>query len=339
MRIWILVVMMLFSMLTSGAQAQDTRQLGLNTTLRHVEEEIKYVQPLGIRTLRVPLQWQLVKIRPGEYDWSTIDRIIKTAQERQIGILFNIRTIFWEESKKPSRQRGVTKVKSSLVDKEEWLRFAGALASRYQGRGIKYEIENEVNEGTSWKGTLEDYLDLLKGGYDVMKKADPKATVLPAAMNCGMTQALSLGGDRSAAWKWHDNWLQPILSTKKFDVVNVHNYYFPSGIEANGLTFRSYLEHIRELMKRAGCADLPLWITETGYVSSPKETGGRLDHSSFDKQAQWLKEAYQQAFEFGVERVYWLLLRDRREPYFGSMGLADAKGNPRPSWDALIQFK
>jgi hypothetical protein len=33
-----------------------------------------------------------------------------------------------------------------------------------------------------------------------------------------------------------------------------------------------------------------------------------------------------------------LLLRDRKEPYFGSMGLADAKGNPRPAWDALHQW-
>jgi len=37
--------------------------------------------------------------------------------------------------------------------------------------------------------------------------------------------------------------------------------------------------------------------------------------------------------------MYWLLLHDRKEPYFGSMGLADAKGNPRPAWDALKQFR
>jgi hypothetical protein len=64
-----------------------------------------------------------------------------------------------------------------------------------------------------------------------------------------------------------------------------------------------------------------------------------MDHGSYERQAQWLKEAYQQAAEFGVERIYWLLLRDRNEPYFGSMGLADAKGNTRPGWDALKQLK
>jgi hypothetical protein len=64
-----------------------------------------------------------------------------------------------------------------------------------------------------------------------------------------------------------------------------------------------------------------------------------VDNGSPEKQAQWLRETYQQAFESGVERIYWLLLRDKKEPYFGSMGLADAKGNPRLAWNALSQFR
>jgi len=163
--------------------------------------------------------------------------------------------------------------------------------------------------------------------------------VLPSAMGCGIVRNFQLELVRQEAWKWHDSWLQPILSTKKFDAVNIHNYYFPSDIVANGLTFRSYLEHIQDLMKKSGLGDRPIWITETGFVSLPADVSGRMDYGSPEKQAQWLKEAYQQAFELGVERIYWLLLRDRKEPYFGSMGLADAKGNPRPVWNALHQFR
>ena len=86
-------------------------------------------------------------------------------------------------------------------------------------------------------------------------------------MGCGIVRSLQLESGSEKAWKWHDSWLQPILSTKKFDVVNVHNYYFPSDIVANGVTFRSYLEHIRDLMKKSGLGDRPIWITETGFVS------------------------------------------------------------------------
>ena len=58
-------------------------------------------------TIRVPLQWQLVKIRPGEYDWSAIDRLVKAAQTKQIEVLFTIRTTFREETKKFKLTKGV----------------------------------------------------------------------------------------------------------------------------------------------------------------------------------------------------------------------------------------
>jgi exo-beta-1,3-glucanase (GH17 family) len=157
-------------------------------------------------------------------------------------------------------------------------------------------------------------------------------------MSCGIIRSFEPAVVRQQALKWHDKWLQAILSTRKFDIVNIHDYYFPSEIVANGFTFGSYLEHIRDLMKKSGLGDRPIWITETGFVSKPTETSGRTDQGSSEKQAKWLTEAYQQAFEFGVEKIYWLLLYDRKESYFGSMGLADAKGNPRPAWNALKEL-
>lgn len=335
----LLIGLMLLSFIFAfNAQAEESRRLGLNMALRNFGEDIKPMQELGANTIRVPLQWQLIRIRPGEYDWTGVDRLLKTAQTKQIDVLFNIRTTFKEDAKKYKRQRAPTLIKSGSVDMEQWLHFVGTLANRYRGQGVNYEIENEVNGENVWKGTLEEYLELLKAGYDVIKKADPQAKVLPSAMGCGIVRNFQSGLVRREAWKWHDGWLEPILSTKKFDVVNIHDYYFPSEIVANGLTFRSYLEHIIELMKKTGLGDRPVWITETGFVSQPAETGGRKDGGSPEKQAEWLTEAYQQGFEFGVERIYWLLLYDRKEPYFGPMGLADAKGNPRPAWNALKRF-
>ena len=339
-KIGVLLISTIFasSILISNAQAQGVSGLGLNTTLRTFGEDIKSMQELGVSRVRVPLQWQLVRIRPGKYDWSTVDRLLKAAQTKNMEVLFTIRSLFREQKKMSRYQRDRLQTFSTKVEKEEWILFVEALATRYRGQGVNYEIENEVNGDAFWKGTLEEYLELLRTGYDVIKKVDPQAKVLPSAMGCGIVHHFQSDSVQQETWKWHDGWLQPILSTKKFDVVNIHNYYFPSEIVANGLTFCSYLEHIRDLMKKSGVGDRPIWITETGYVSSPADASGRLDHSSPEKQAKWLTEAYQQAFEFGAERIYWLLLRDRNEPYFGSMGLTDAKGSPRPAWNALGQF-
>jgi hypothetical protein len=332
-----------FSVFALDVRAQESGRLGLNTTLRTVAEDIKSIQELGVRTIRVPLQWQFVKIRPGEYDWSSIDRFVKAARTRQIEVLFTIHTTFREqkESLKTKRRRGsiqTSPINPPSVDAKEWAYFVETLANRCRGEGVNYEIENEVNSEAFWKGTLEEYLELLKSGYDVIKKADPQAKVLPSAMGCGITRNFQSESERREAWKRHDKWLKAILSTKKFDVVNIHDYYFPSEIVANGLSFRSYLEHVQDVMKKSELVRFPIWITETGYVSSAADASGRMDNGSPEKQALWLKEAYEQAFESGVERIYWLLLRDGKEPYFGSMGLADVKGNPRPAWNAFKQF-
>jgi hypothetical protein len=320
------------------SEAQESKRIGLNTTLRSVADEIKPIKELGVNIMRVPLQWQLIRIRPGEYDWSGVDRLIKGAQTKQIEILFNIRTTFQQDAQKRKAQRAPAQIKSGSVDIEPWLHFIETLANRYRGQGISYEIENEVNQANLWKGTLEEYLELLKASYDIIKKADPQAKVLPPAMSCGILRNFQPEVVRQEALKWHDKWLQAILSTRKFDVVNIHDYYFPSEIVANGFTFRGYLEHVQGVMKKLGLGDRLIWITETGFVSKPTETSGRVDQGSPEKQAKWLTETYQQAFEFGVEKIYWLLLNDRKEPYFGSMGLADAKGNPRPACDALKEF-
>lgn len=85
-------------------------------------------------------------------------------------------------------------------------------------------------------------------------------------------------------------------------------------------------------MRSEGVADKKIWVTETGFVSEPTYAGRRLDPGSLQKQAEQLEKAYIQANEAGVERVFWLLLKDRREPYFGSMGLSDMRGNRRPAW-------
>jgi hypothetical protein len=337
-RLGFLLISMILVSFTLGfnVQAQETRRFGLNTTLRAFGEDIKYAGELGVGTVRVPLQWQLIRIRPGEFDWGTTDRLLKATQMRQIDVLFTLRSIYSSSTKKHKPpKRGGHAVSPGHVDIEQWVHFVETLATRYRGQGVNYEIENEVNGEAFWTGTREEYLELLKVSYNAIKRADPQAKVLPSAMGCGIVRNFQSDSKTQPPWAWHDSWLQPILSTKRFDVVNIHDYYFPSEIVANGLNFRSYLEHIHGLMKKSGLGDRPVWITETGYVSSPAEASGRMDNGSPEKQAKWLAEAYQQAFEFGVERIYWLLLRDRNEPYFGSMGLADEKDNPRPAWNAL----
>ena len=104
------------------------------------------------------------------------------------------------------------------------------------------------------------------------------------------------------------------------------------------MSFQSYLEHIRSLAKEAGVDSLPIWITEAGFISQSANASGRTDQGSPEKQAAWLVESFEHALKSGVERIYWLLVRDRSEPYFGSMGLIDESDHFKPAWKTFAKF-
>jgi len=96
--------------------------------------------------------------RERKYDWSTVDGLLKVTQAKQIEVLFTIRTNFPKEAQKHKRKRGAIEISHESLDKKEWVHFVETLAIAI-GQRVSYEIENEVNEETFWKG-LEQYLEL-----------------------------------------------------------------------------------------------------------------------------------------------------------------------------------
>lgn len=323
---------------SSGDMASPSSVLfGMNLTPRELKRDIKYAQELGISAVRFPMPWQAVEPRKGKINWEQVDYLVDLAQSYSIEVVFMIRSISPWGTKSQTKRSGGYHSASMPRDLKVWEGFLEKLAGHYKGRGVHYEIENEVSGKAFWSGTKAEYVELLKVSYAAIKRTDPYAKVLHAAMPCGITRNFS-NANHQLFKKHHDDWLRIILSTKAFDIVNVHNYYFPSEIIANGFTFRSYQRHIKDLMNKAGVGDRPIWITEAGYVSRRTQAAKRSDSGTPERQAKWIKEAYYQAPEFGVERIFWILLRDRDEKYFGSMGFADAQGNPRPAWRKLQQL-
>lgn len=336
--VWLLCSFVLASCSPAGSSPEPGAGyplLGINTTPKLVWQELPRLGEIGLGSIRIPLKWEVVEPRPGQFDWAPLDRLVSMATQRKVHVLLNIRCISSWGTRHPSQKRVIYNSASAPREFAAWQRFLRELAGRYRDRAVDYEIENEVNAVAFWNGTLEEYLELLKASYPAIKAADPGAIVLPSAMACGVVRNIqSSGGEVPVALQRHNAWLAAILATGAFDAVNVHNYYFPD-VTANGWTFAGYLANVRRLMAEAGMADRPVWITETGYVSRPANAEGRLDPGSAQNQAKWLELCVPQAAAAGVQRMYWLLLQDRDEPYFGSMGLLDARGQRRPAWDSM----
>ncbi len=332
-----LVVALLLPTLPGPALGAPAGPLkGLNTWLPSaLSHDIVEVRELGVAVVRVQLPWQLVEPEAGRLDWDAADRVVETAAAHGIEVLFMLRSMSAWGTVRPADPGDPYHGASRPKSMDDWTRFVQATATRYKGRGVGYELENEVN-ADYWAGTLTDYLDLLRATYPAIKSADPGARVLASAMACGVVFDFRSPRARSRFFDKHDQWLSAILSTHAFDVVNVHDYYFPDGPEVSGWTYRSYLDHVARLAERQGAKGVPVWITETGFVSRPTRTQGRLDDGSPQRQAELLRAAYRQAGESGVRAVFWLFLRDHPNlGYFGSMGLAGPPNAPQSTWRAF----
>ena len=178
---------------------------------------------------------------------------------------------------------------------------------------------------------MDDYLTLLKASFISITRSDPQARVLSGALACHTAFTYRDAATTEKENRVFDTWQNAILATHAFNTIGVHDYYFPDDA-VNGWTFTTYLTHIQDLARVAGCDKCPIWITEIGYVSRPQKAGTRTDPGSPQSQARWARQAFKQAFDHGVERVYWLFLKDHPNTgYFASMGLIDADGTPRPA--------
>ena len=289
----------------------------------------------NVGSLRFDVPWQQIEPRPGQYQWATLDSVVAVSQVNRTAILITLRSLSTWGTRLPMQANDPSyHGASSPTEMPRWEAFVSAMALRYKGRNVAYEIENEPNSAF-WGGTMDEYLVLLKATYAAITTSDPQARVVSGALAChcamNMRNAMVTRRENDSL----DAWQKAILATHAFNVIGVHDYYFPDHA-INGWTFESYLHHVQDLASAAHCDRCPIWITETGFVSRPQVAGTRIDPGSLDNQARWAKQAYRQAFDRGVERVFWLFLKDHPGAgYFATMGLEEADGTPRPALKAL----
>jgi hypothetical protein len=212
-----------------------------------------------------------------------------------------------------------------------WANFARRVAEYYGVRNVHHWIvwnEPEILPGVygyEFAGSLDDYYQLVKVAYRVMKEADPQAVIHLA----GVT------------W-WHDeDYLErlfrlavedPEASANDyfFDVVSLHIYF-------RAETVATITRTVYELQQRYGL-DKPIWINETNAPPDrdPLWPVRRPDFPIDAQQQAWfVLQAFALGFASGAERVAVYKLVDIHLPDGGeSYGLLRPDGSRRPSYDA-----
>ncbi|WP_420631369.1 hypothetical protein [Candidatus Leptofilum sp.] len=181
-----------------------------------------------------------------------------------------------------------------------WANYARRVASYYSVRGVhNWIIWNEPDiapdvYGHEFSGSMEDYYQLLKVAYTVIKQVDPNATI-------------HLGG----MTYWHDpTWLGRFLqmvaadpdaaaNNYYFDVISLHIYFRPE-------TIPTIVGNAFAVQQQAGIPLKAVWINETNArPSSDPEWPVEVQAFQIDleQQAWYIVQAYALGFYSGAGRI------------------------------------
>jgi len=288
--------------------------------------------------------WRRFQPSAGELRWSN----------REVDWFFD-----YDEATKLEADAGInilgTLVQSPEWDKEapvdswlqQWQTFVQSVVTRYGSPGANrihyWEIWNEENslaydhDKTLPKGS-SDYVKLLKGSCEAIKKADLQAKVVLGGL-AGMTQGDF--DDPRVDYFTYLRRLKEYGAWDYFDVVAVHPYWWDGGRADTAApfrpedpqprgprttTFKQELAAIAALVEELG--PKPIWITEIGWPA------GEPPRVSEEQQANYLTRMYVLSYSVPqVEKVFWFNL-ESREAAEGNYSLMRPDGTPRPAYTA-----
>lgn len=213
-----------------------------------IASDLSTARHLGITFVRCEFPWWLLEPTSGTFDWVRADRIVQTAATNGLQLVpVLVFAPAW-----------AAHYPTDVPRADDWSRFVRAIVSRYCGTIHYWELWNEPDLHTYWRGTERQYVSsVLVPGYAAVKTMDPSAHVV-------------LGAPHNANMKW----LQGIFAFgggASFDIMSWHEYRNGSAIAASGQLIQALLRVHRQAHK-------PLWLGEFGLQQEAPEDAGQVLH-------------------------------------------------------------
>lgn len=171
---------------------------------------------------------------------------------------------------------GQSWAKPSSADIEPWVAFLNSLNWVTVNRYVI--LFNEPNHALEWGNDIspQEYAALAAQFSRALKQASPDFFVLPAGFD---TAAPFSAATLPAAEYWRQMYLADKTIFTVFDGWNSHSYpnpNFSGPVTASGFgTIRSYKAELNWLNRYQLPANLPVFITETGWLNSTPDLSGR----------------------------------------------------------------
>lgn len=260
MRRWgTLAAVAVVAALAAGAPARGAEPGVVLTGVGNVPETVARVQAVGARHVRVFLSWRGMEPQPGTFsaDLGLYDQLVDQLRAVGIGTYFVVLgTPAWASA---SGADDAPPPPGPYAD------FLRRLAAHFRGRVLAYEVWNEPDFPTFWRGGASPaaYAELLRAAYPAAKAGDPGAKVGIGGL---------VGNDYSYVGALYDQGARG-----SFDFVGLHTdtdclrtdprraIRDLDGRVARG-SFTGYRE-VRQTMLDHG-DDKPVWLTEIGWSTT-----------------------------------------------------------------------
>lgn len=159
-------------------------------------------------------------------------------------------------------------------------------------------------------GRVELYSRILKAASAEIRRLDPQAKIIAFNTSDGAPHHGS-GLRPDSLYKGYVGWrrfireVNDVTGTDLYDIVGTHPYHQPLGPEEGGLA--TGVQMLRELARKQGFEDKPLWFTEMGYPTVyPRNKQVRDER----QQACYLVRMFAISAVNGVEQVQVMYVRD-----------------------------
>ena len=294
--------------------------------------------PIGsIRLWDTGVSWREINTAPGVYDWSTLDRVVDLANSKGSAVLYAFgNTPAWAaEPGCLAAQGGAIKgagANCPPADFSTFSTFAAAIAKRYGTRIESYELWNEGNIGTFWRGTVKQLFDMTNDGAKAIKRENPKALIASVSVTTRLD---------TSRYKFLAEYAQLLKDANwPIDAFAIHSY--PAGsFEACSWTMQrinrtddigacdfriqeggakggwhAAMLHLQErendliffrsdlYQKFKMPFDKQIWDTELNYgLAGPGDVPGQ--QFSEAEQVTLINYSYVQSEKYGINRTYW----------------------------------
>jgi len=298
---------------------------------------LSLVEELKAKWVRCGMAWEQIEPSPGKYDWEHLDRVVNQTWQHNLHLLVTLRAFNpWAGIRIPEKQNQARAHRAATPPKDmaQFARFVKAVAARYKGRGVCWQIENEPNLDVYWLGTREEYVQLLKTAYTAIHESDPDAVVVSAGIACEFFEHLGAPQQRLARLK---QWFDAVFESRAFDAIDMHNYFIPEEGNPWGITFGGYIHAVKSWMNEKGVR-VPLWITEFDFPSGPLTVRQKTVSFAPDQQARFLEQAVSRARAEGVQHIFWMFMRDTEQGQGNHLGLAAKDGRHKRAWNTFVRL-